>query len=112
MFEPDGSVAAAAANWTKMEFIRSITSQKYCWHSGLERQQFAKSKTGLLSEFHRQTDGELVIVFPGAALGLDFIVARLRKRHRKLLVASVALATGAVPASNFEFSIRGSAFVD
>src|SRR5262249_47212844 len=63
------------------------------------------------SEFHRQTDGELVIVLSGSAEGLYFIVARLRKRHRKLPVAGVALATGTVPASDFEFSVRGRSFV-
>src|SRR6266487_2460182 len=91
MFDPDGSVATAAAKCIRLAVTESIFSQKYCWHSGVERQQFAKGKTGLLSEFHRQTDGELVIVFPGPAGGLDFIVARLRERHRKLLVTGVAL---------------------
>jgi hypothetical protein len=33
MFDPDGWVATAAANWIKMELIGSISSQKYCWHS-------------------------------------------------------------------------------
>ena len=87
MFDPDGSVATAAAKCIRLAVTESIFSQKYCWHSIGERQQFAERKTGLLSEFHRQTDSELVVVLPGAAVRLDFIVTRLRVSDRELFVA-------------------------
>lgn len=87
MFAPAGLVVTAAARHINLALIDSMFSQKYCWHSIGERQQFAERKTGLLSEFHRQTDSELVVVLPGAAVRLDFVVTRLRVSDRELFVA-------------------------
>src|SRR6266850_2364805 len=112
MFAPAGSVATAAARSVKLGLTDSIFSQKYCWHSFGERQQFAKRKPGLLSEFYRQTDRELIIVFPGAAVRLDFIVTGLRERDRELFIVGIAFAAGPFPGGDFEFSIRRSPFID
>ena len=96
---------AAAANCIKVALIASIFSQKYCWHSVGERQQFAERETDPLSEFYRQTDRELVVIFPGAAERLDFVITRLRKGDGELFVARLALAAGAFPGRDFELGI-------